>query len=435
MSAQPTPTPDWAISVQDVSKTFIMHSEGRSTLKERFVRGNAKGREEFHALDSVSFDIKRGTTFGLIGHNGSGKSTMLKILAGVYRPSSGSVEVTGRVDALLELGAGFHGELTGRENIYLNGAILGRSRKQIDESLDWIIEFADIGEFIDVPVKVYSSGMTVRLGFAVAVAVTPEILVVDEIIAVGDEEFQRKCFELMRALRDRGTTVALVTHSLSLATEMCDEIVWMDHGKVRAIGDANEVVSAYLADVNAREHAKRIAKTHSNPGDEEDDDELYRENQGTGEVVMTRVEFLDSAGKLAPFLTTGRSGTIRIHGYSKRELPQVEVGLAFSTDNGVTIAGPNSKHSSILYDVPRGDFYVDYEMQSLVIQPRRLLVTTAFVHDGHIYDYSDRRTELVVRGETTMDEPGLVTLPKGSWSPTVQHLPAPAPNKEISGSD
>ena len=193
---------------------------------------------------------------------------MLKILAGVYRPTKGEVSVSSKVDALLEVGAGFHGELTGRENIYLNGSILGRSRRQIDESLDWIIEFADIGDFIDEPVKVYSSGMTVRLGFATAVAIKPTILIVDEIIAVGDEEFQRKCFDLMRELRDKGTTIALVTHSLSLATEMCDEIVWLDHGRVQMVGSADKVVSAYLTAVNEKEARKRSEEAGEFPEDD-----------------------------------------------------------------------------------------------------------------------------------------------------------------------
>lgn len=248
---------EYAIEVEHVSKTFTMHADRRDSLKERFVRGSSRDSHVFRALDDVSFRVRKGTTFGLIGHNGSGKSTMLKILAGVYRPTKGEVSVSSKVDALLEVGAGFHGELTGRENIYLNGSILGRSRRQIDESLDWIIEFADIGDFIDEPVKVYSSGMTVRLGFATAVAIKPTILIVDEIIAVGDEEFQRKCFDLMRELRDRGTTIALVTHSLSLATEMCDEIVWLDHGRVQMVGTADKVVSAYLTAVNEKEARKR----------------------------------------------------------------------------------------------------------------------------------------------------------------------------------
>ena len=402
---------EYAIEVEHVSKAFTMHADRRDSLKERFVRGSSRDSHVFRALDDVSFRVKKGTTFGLIGHNGSGKSTMLKILAGVYRPTRGEVSVSSKVDALLEVGAGFHGELTGRENIYLNGSILGRSRRQIDESLDWIIEFADIGDFIDEPVKVYSSGMTVRLGFATAVAIKPTILIVDEIIAVGDEEFQRKCFDLMRELRDKGTTIALVTHSLSLATEMCDEIVWLDHGRVQMVGSADKVVSAYLTAVNEKEARKRSEEAGEFP-----EDDQYKMNQGTGECRMTRVEVLDDDGAALPFISYGRPATLRIHVRAREELHDVELGLGFTTDGGVTVAGPNSRAAGTLYTLGVGDAFVDYRIDSVVFQPGRLWLTTCFVRDGHIYDLSDRRTELIVRADQTMDEPGLVTLPRGTWS-------------------
>ncbi|MBW3068853.1 ABC transporter ATP-binding protein [Actinomyces sp. 594] len=415
---------DYAIEVRNVSKHFTLHADRRDSLKERFVRGRSKDTHVFRALNDVSFKVRRGTTFGLVGHNGSGKSTMLKILAGVYRPTRGEIMVASKVDALLEVGAGFHGELTGRENIYLNGAILGRSRKQIDESLDWIIDFADIGDFIDEPVKVYSSGMTVRLGFATAVAIKPEILIVDEIIAVGDEEFQRKCFDLMRQLRDRGTTIVLVTHSLSLATEMCDEVAWLDHGKVQMIGDADEVVSSYLTAVNEREARKRSAEQ----GEEEfPEDEPYKQNQGNGDCRMTGVDFLDENGAEVPFITYGKPLTLRVHVRAKKDLHDVELGLGFATDGGVTVAGPNSRAAGTLYTLRRGDSYIDYSIDQVVFQPGRLWLTTCFVRDGQIYDLSDRRTEMIIRADRMMDEPGLVTLAPGRWSRRPGH---PEPEKD-----
>ncbi|MCF2705940.1 ABC transporter ATP-binding protein [Arcanobacterium haemolyticum] len=408
-------TDEYAIVVDSVSKVFRMQSDRRDTFKERFVRGKAKSdRQEFHALDDVSFRIRKGTTFGLIGHNGSGKSTMLKILAGVYRPTDGAVMVSDKVDALLELGAGFHGELTGRENIYLNGAILGRSRKQIDDTLQWIIDFADIGEFIDQPVKVYSSGMTVRLGFAVAVAIRPKILIVDEIIAVGDEEFQRKCFDYMRELRDNGTTIALVTHSLSLAQEMCDEIVWLDHGRVRMVGPAEEAVTAYISEVNAKEAAKRAESLEEIDYGEDDQ---YRLNQGNGDCRMTHVEFFGADGTKTPFLTTDEPVTMRVHVKARKDLHDVELGLGISTDGGVTLAGPNSKTGGRLYSLRAGEeTFIDYSMPRFMFQPGRYWLTTCFVRDGQIYDYSDRRTEIIVRAARAMTEPALITLPSGKWS-------------------
>ena len=407
---------EYAIEVRHVSKVFEMQSDRRDSVKERFVRGRSSKSHEFRALDDVSFKVRKGITFGLVGHNGSGKSTMLKILAGVYRPTQGEVVVSSKVDALLELGAGFHGELTGRENIYLNGVILGRSRKQIDETLDWIIDFADIGSFIDEPVKVYSSGMTVRLGFATAVAVKPTILIVDEIIAVGDEEFQRKCFDLMRSLRDQRTTIALVTHSLSIATEMCDEVVWLEHGRVQAMGPARDVVSSYLAAVNRREAEKRELAQDTVEADEEG-----KLNQGTGECWMTRVELLDREERLLPFATYGHPLVIRVHVRSHEELSDVELGLALVTDGGVTIAGPNSQAAGVLYHLDEGDGFIDYLIDPLPVQPGRYWLTTCLVRDGHIFDLSDRRTEILIRADHTIDEPGLVTLPAGTWSAEVDH--------------
>ncbi|WIY82639.1 ABC transporter ATP-binding protein [Propionimicrobium sp. PCR01-08-3] len=425
-----TDSPEYAIEVHNVTKTFTMHADRRDSLKERFVRGRSTKKQEFHALDDVSFKVKKGTTFGLIGHNGSGKSTMLKILAGVYRPTSGEVLVSDKADALLELGAGFHGELTGRENIYLNGAILGRSRKQIDESLDWIIDFADIGDFIDEPVKVYSSGMTVRLGFAVAVAITPTILIVDEIIAVGDEEFQRKCFDFMRHLRELGTTIALVTHSLSLAREMCDEVVWLDRGDVQMIGDADTVVSAYLQSVNVKEAEKR-ALEQVDAGEAPEDDQ-YKLNQGNGACRMTGVDFLDRDGKTIPFLISGASATIRVHVHAKQALHDVELGLGFVTDGGITVAGPNSKSAGCLYDLPSGTTFIDYAIDNLIIQEGRYWLTTCFVRDGEMYDYSDRQTEMIVRADSITTEPGLVKLPTGTWSRAAGIPSDPGPSGKTS---
>ncbi len=409
---------EYAIEVANVTKTFTMHADRRDTFKERFVRGRSKHKQEFRALDDVSFRIKKGTTFGLIGHNGSGKSTMLKMLAGVYRPTEGEIMVSDKVDALLELGAGFHGELTGRENIYLNGAILGRSRKQIEESIDWIIDYADIGHFIDEPVKVYSSGMTVRLGFAVAVAIRPTILIVDEIIAVGDEEFQRKCFDYMRELRHSGTTIALVTHSLSLAQDMCDEVVWLDHGKVKQVGPADVVVSAYLRAVNEKEAAKRAAARAAEVHEENEfpEEEQYKLNQGNGDCRMTGVELLTASGERVDFLTADKPATLRVHVKAKKDLYDVELGLAFVTDGGVTIAGPNSRASGVLYNLPRGESFVDYAMPDVVLQAGRYWLTTCFVRDGEMFDFSDRQTELVVHADAISTQPGLVSFPEGSWS-------------------
>ncbi|MDE0066607.1 MAG: ABC transporter ATP-binding protein [Acidimicrobiaceae bacterium] len=246
-----------AIIVDGVSKRFRLERNRPSSLKEAVLRvGRTRDADEFWVLKNVDLDIAPGSFFGLIGHNGSGKSTLLRLMAGIHRPTVGSVEATGRLSALLELGTGFHPDLTGRENVYLNGAMLGISRKQMTASMDDIIEFSGIGDFVDEPVKIYSSGMYVRLGFAVAVNVSPDILLVDEVIAVGDEEFQRRCLKHMDMLRDRGTTIVLVSHNTDLMDE-CHQVGWLDHGKLVKVGTPGDVVSAYLQMVDSSENTLR----------------------------------------------------------------------------------------------------------------------------------------------------------------------------------
>lgn len=241
-----------AINVHEVSKKFRLERNRPSSIKEMMLRvGKSRDADDFWVLRDINLDIQPGAFFGLIGHNGSGKSTLLRLMAGIHRPSSGEISSEGRLSALLELGSGFHPDLTGRENVYLNGAMLGLSRKQMASSMDTIIDFSGIGEFIDEPVKIYSSGMYVRLGFAVAVNVEPEILLVDEVIAVGDEEFQRRCMSHMNQLQDNGTTIVLVSHNTGLMEDLCDSLGWLDHGRLVEVGDPAKVVASYLAKVDA----------------------------------------------------------------------------------------------------------------------------------------------------------------------------------------
>ena len=396
---------DPAVRVVGVSKKFTLHTEKRNSLKERLVRGRSRTDGDFWALRDISFDVPRGTTFGLIGHNGSGKSTMLKLLAGVHRPTSGSVITDGRVSALLELGAGFHGELTGRENVHLNGSILGLSKRQIDESMEKIIDFADIGEFIDAPVKVYSSGMYVRLGFSIAVTVDPEILIVDEIIAVGDEEFQRKCFDYMFELRKRGTTVVLVTHSMGLVQDLCDQAVWLDHGRVQRIGESRDVVQGYLDLVNDKEAESRpepseVTGPHA--------------RLGSGEVRIESVEYLDGAGNVSPVLLCGEPGTFRIHYRASERVQDVMFGLGFLHESGVNVAGPNSGSGPAPVTDILGQGVVEFHVPKLTLQPGVYEVSVAAVNRGHTFDYVDRGYELRVRGNSNA-EPGLTRM-FGQWS-------------------
>src|ERR671919_2459031 len=234
-----------SISVESVAKRFRLFHERASSIKERILRMRRSRAVDFWALRDISYEVPEGSTLGLVGANGSGKTTLLKIIGGILRPTGGRVTTRGRIAALLELGAGFHPELTGRENVYLNASILGLSKRDTDRRFDDIVGFAELEPFIDNQVKHYSSGMFVRLGFAVAVHVDPEILLIDEVLAVGDEAFQRKCIARVREFQEEGRTIVLVTHAVEWVREICDRAVMLERGRVRASGDVGDVVREF----------------------------------------------------------------------------------------------------------------------------------------------------------------------------------------------
>lgn len=403
-----------AIEVEGVGKRFRLFSDRRTNLKEVLTQRRRKTRyEEFWAVRDITLTIPRGSTFGLVGHNGSGKSTLLKMIAGIHRPTLGTITKHGRVTALLELGAGFHPELSGRENIYLNGAILGMSRKRIDERIEEIIEFSGIGQFIDVPVKVYSSGMYVRLGFAIAVTLDPEILVIDEIIAVGDEEFQRRCFDYLHRLRKRGVTIIFVTHSMGLVQQMCDGAAWLDGGRLRVVGTADEVVNAYLDTVNAaeterltEEQAGATATTTTGVHD-----------RGTGEVVVDRLELIDRFGQTRTTALAGDPLTVRVHYDVRGPVERAVIGLGIRAENGVEIAGPNTRTSGLdPVALTPGPGSVDYVIDPLILNPGTYYLSAALVDETamHVYDYWYEAAQLVVQPGHGQSAAGLVKLP-GSW--------------------
>ncbi len=254
-----------AIELTHVSKIYRRYSRRRqfATLKSALLSGSLirdlKPDETFAAVRDVSFTLPAGRTLGVIGRNGSGKSTLLKLVAGITKPSEGELHVRGRISALIELGAGFHPEISGRENVFINGIMLGLSKKEITRRFDEIVEFAELRDFIDAPVKAYSSGMYMRLGFAVAIHVDPDVLLVDEVLAVGDEGFTHKCLDKFAEFKRRGKTILLVTHSLGLVERFCDEALWMDGGTMKAMGDPKRVVGAYITDVETSEE-QELAK-------------------------------------------------------------------------------------------------------------------------------------------------------------------------------
>jgi ABC-2 type transport system ATP-binding protein len=238
------------VDIEGVSKKFRLYKERNQSLKSAVMRGRISVHKDFWAVRDVSFTVPAGSTFGLIGSNGSGKSTLLKCLARILVPDEGSIRPEGKVAALLEVGSGFHPELTGRENVFLNGSILGMSQREIKAKFDEIVDFSGVADFIDQPVKNYSSGMYVRLGFAVAINVDPDILVVDEVLAVGDVEFQEKCAEKFKEFKRDGKTVILVSHAMEAVKEMCDNVAWMKNGSLVETGAADVVIERYLASLH-----------------------------------------------------------------------------------------------------------------------------------------------------------------------------------------
>jgi lipopolysaccharide transport system ATP-binding protein len=404
-----------AIEVRSVRKKFRVANDRRTNVKEALVRRGGRGprHRDFWAVDDVSLTIPRGSTYGLIGHNGSGKSTLLKTIAGIHLPTSGEVVAHGRVSALLEVGAGFHPELSGRENIYLNGAILGMTKKQIAAAMDDIIEFSGLAEFIDTPVKVYSSGMYVRLGFAIAVNLDPEILIVDEIVAVGDEEFQRRCLDYLHDLRERGTTIVVVSHSLAMIQQLCDRVAWLDHGHLVADGPAQEVCEQYLDAVNAAEE-----KYLRESGGKQSADDGDRE--GTGAVRITNVSTVDDDGEQRSLAANGEPVTFKIE-YEVNEPVEGPIFFVdFFTETGLHLAGPDSWRGGLRLGKLTGPGVLEMRLPRLPLLPGVYSVQAAVASEAldEVYDRTPRDCRLRVRQKGPYTAPGIVTL-DGEWSSSV----------------
>ncbi|MFM8248908.1 MAG: ABC transporter ATP-binding protein [Acidimicrobiaceae bacterium] len=303
-----------AISVSSLSKNFRLYHERNRYIKAALLRGRRAKYEEFWALKDVSFEVAHGATLGIIGSNGSGKTTMLKFLTGIYTPEKGSIKIDGKLAALLELGAGFHPELTGAENIFLNGSILGMSKRDVQTKFASIVEFAGLEKFIDTPVKNFSSGMVVRLGFSIASHVEPEILLIDEILSVGDQDFQRKSSEKIEEFRREGRTIVVVSHSLGLVQQLCKEVIWLDKGQIRQSGPAAEVIAAY---------------TGGSYQPQTERDESSRNRWGTGDARINSIELLNHDGTVAQVIESNAGAQIRfqISAHTRIESPILRVQI------------------------------------------------------------------------------------------------------------
>jgi lipopolysaccharide transport system ATP-binding protein len=406
-----------AIVVDDLSKQFRLQKDRAHSIKELITRRDrGAGVDQFWALRDVSFEIPEGSMYALVGHNGSGKSTLLRCIAGIYRPTSGAVHVEGRISTLLELGAGFHPDLTGRENVYMNATILGMSRKQVDAAFDEIVDFAGVGDFIDSPVKIYSSGMYIRLGFSVAVHVNPEILIVDEVIAVGDAQFQRKCFDHLYALRKKGVTIVVVTHGLNTVEAMCDGAAWLDHGELQLTGTGPEVAAAYMDKVNAAERGERDA-LQARAAEDAVATGVSSEDARIEDVRIDRVDFVGADDAAAPFGVHREPLTVRIWYDAIRPVTNPVFGIALHSISDVHLTGTNTKIDGVATGTIHGSGHIDFAVDSLQLTPGDYELTVAISDEfvQHDFDRREREWHLPVRHGGHLAPEGLMDL-RGSWS-------------------
>ena len=399
------PSSDPAVLLDGLGKQFRLTHDRNWTLKATMLAGHRTRYEEFWALRGVDLEIPHGSTFGIIGGNGSGKSTLLKVLAGILRPDEGTATVNGRLSALLELGAGFHPELTGRENVYLNGAILGFTSREIRRRFDDIVGFAELDRFIDEPVRNYSSGMYVRLGFSVAIHVEPEILLVDEVLAVGDHTFQKRCLDRFAQLKAEGRTIILVSHDLDMVGWLCEQTAWIQQGTLRAVGPSPKVIERFLD--GAVDSPTRADPSPSAP----------RRFGGLGPDDLVRaVDLVDANGHPMDRVGSGRPVRFRIRVNADQVGEPVTVALGLYRSDGTHVTSINSGAAARAAD-EAGMVEVDYTVDSLAVQPGTYELSVA-LHDATMRQVFERHTHLVrfeVEPTGVDQQNGLVAL-GGTWS-------------------
>ena len=392
---------DYAIAIEDVSKDYRLWGRRSqfATLKSALLKRDLTLAPEaaVAALRHVSFAVDRGEAFGIIGRNGSGKSTLLKLISGILKPTSGKVNVNGRVAALIELGAGFHPEITGRENIYINGIMLGLSRREVDQRFDKIVEFSGISEFLDQPVKTYSSGMYVRLGFAVAVHVDPDVLLIDEVLSVGDEEFSAKCIAKIQEMKYRGVTLLFVTHQLDQVRNLCDRALWLDHGRTEAIGDPMRVVDAYLQEVSGRAPEEQKAEAAPEPEEEKKPKETDEERWGSGEIVLKRVALTDHEGRQLVAIAAGTPVILDLD--VDVRVPQTDFvfGIGIYHADGTCVYGTNTDLEGYAAERIEGSARVRFVVPSLDLVAGTYRIDAAIhTRNGRAFDYRRNVLRIVV---------------------------------------
>ncbi len=409
-------TSEVAVEFHNVSKCFQLERGRPRSIQEAVVRffRRAERREAFWVLNDINFRLTVGKAIGFIGKNGAGKSTALKLISRIIEPTTGSVFTNGRVGALLELGAGFHPDLTGRENIFLNGAILGLDQVYLRKKFDEIVAFSELEAFIDVPVKYYSSGMYVRLGFSVAVHTEPEILLIDEVLAVGDANFQHKCLGRISELRRSGVTIVFVSHGLDSIKNLCDEAFWFDNGRIAFHGSATDTIMAYLNYV-AKQEELAVSRLRA---DGEISTELIASDRrwGTGRIQIIQVELCDGNNQPASTYVTGDTLLIKMQYRARERVDDPVFGIAIHHQNGTHICGPNTHFGGLKIPFVNGFGTVTYAISELpLLEGAYLLSVSAHEkNDLEMYDYQDRLYPFRVYPNRAPEGYGMVAL-KGTW--------------------
>ena len=384
------------IVVEELTKKFELGVlKGETMLREQLVgmfRRRSRVKNTLWALNGVSFSIGEGEVDGIIGRHGAGKSTLLKILSRITYPTSGRMRIAGRVASLLEVGTGFHEELTGRENVFLNGSILGMKKKEVDAKMDQIIEFSGVERFLDTPIKRYSSGMRLRLGFAVAAHLDPDVLIVDEVLAVGDAGFQKKCINAMEDLRGGGRTVLFVSHNMAAVENLCQRGIWIDSGKVRQDGPTHEVIEAYMG-------------TFATADNTSADFTELEARRGSGEVRYTRCEILATDGTPKLMVRSGDSFIIRLHYKAEAPITLPSFGFRMSTELGTLITETSTWHHGMeIPTVLAGKGYLDLVVDMLNLTAGRYLLTLAITGvSNHVYDWVENGIRIEVEPSSVYD--------------------------------
>lgn len=411
------------IRVDDIYKSFRVYYDKGHSLKEKILFKKRNTYEERPVINGISFQVKRGESVGLIGHNGCGKSTTLKLLTRIIYPDHGSIEMNGRVSSLLELGAGFHPDLSGRENIYINASIFGLSKKEIDKRVDDIIRFSELEEYIENPVRTYSSGMYMRLAFSVAINVDADILLIDEILAVGDVNFQTKCFNKLIDIKKQGTTIVLVSHSAEQIERICERSIWIQDGKIMMDGTPREVNKAYLIHMGEirEENRENLVKEETNDDtlldkDKKQEIDLEKEHhRGTGEAFVKEVYTTDASGKRKAVFQTGETVTFHISYIIRGKMSPIYFGLSIFRNDGVRCYGTNTQVDGLK------EYIIHENGEVLITFPSLQLLTGSYYVDvciaqknGEMVDYYD--TTCNFEFYQTVQDIGMVRL-LHTWKP------------------